>query len=376
MFAFLKLKTALSLGYITTQAFLDEINRLAAKTTSPHNTIILKLNSLKYQITAIRPFESIPLALVESVLDLFGQIERADLTTKTKAILTLLTCDSLSHVIGHESGMFLGEIQLREILRSPIPPTERHERAKPFLQWEDRFHKLLDKTYETAESLNDNILKAQVLSVRVLNCLEHQINVLSFQVPPTDESIKLLLINIQFGNTAYSYFVAGGAYKDGYNVLCNTIDLIELAVQHYHIEIPEPKELYNVKAEMESNLEVKPKDLFFPKTLRKIKEQAAASPHEGMPDLENLTDDQIHSVAITIHSAMGLPAKHLLHIEAELKAYRTFHQRCKDPNIEIRHMPLPNQYAQPVQFILRNTSTSIETIASDDMNKLLTACGH
>jgi hypothetical protein len=376
MATFLKLKTDLNLGYISTDAFLEGINRLASATTAPQNILVLKLNSLKLRMAAIQPATSIPSILVETVLSLFGEIELANITIKTRTILTLLNCEILSHAIGHESGMFLGEMQLRERLHKPFSAEERLEKSKHFFKWEEIFYSILEKAYRTVNGLNDFSIKAQILSVRAFNYLQRQINILSFDVPPIADSNQILINNIKFGATAYNYFMKVNAYKDGYDVLCNTIDLIELAIQQYHLESPVPKDqLYVIKRQMESNLDLKPRDFIFPKLIQKIRDRDAAPPHSGMPTTETMSDDQIHSIAVKIHSATHLPTDHLVNIEDELRAYRTFHQRCKDPHIEILQWQVPNRYAQAVRFILRNKRTGIETISSDDMDKLLTGFG-
>jgi hypothetical protein len=377
MATFLKLKTDLNLGYISTDAFLEGINRLASATTAPQNILVLKLNSLRFQMAAIQPATGIPSSLVETVLSIFGEIERANLTIKTRTILTLLNCEILSHAIGHESGMFLGEMKLREKLGKPFSPEERLEKSRHFFKWEDLFYSILERAYKTANDLNDFSVKAQILSVRVFNYLQRQINILSFDVPPIADGNEILINNIRFGATAYNYFMKVNAYKDGYDVLCNTIDLIELAEQKYNLESPVSKDqLYVIKRQMESNLDVKPRDFIFPKLLQKIRCQDAAPPHSGMPVTENMSDDQIHSIAVKIHSAMHLPTDHLANIENELKAYRVFHRRCKDPDIQILQGQVANRYAQPVHFVLRNRRTGIETVPSDDMGKLLTAYGY
>ena len=69
----------------------------------------------------------------------------------------------------------------------------------------------------------------------------------------------------------------------------------------------------------------------------------------------------------------------LVHIINEIKAYRLFHQRCSDPNIEIHQLqPLPmatQSYTRPIVFILRNKTTGIQTVPSAIMDELLTAIG-
>ena len=88
-----------------------------------------------------------------------------------------------------------------------------------------------------------------------------------------------------------------------------------------------------------------------------------------------MSDDQTRFIASKMHSAMGLPDGQLVHLENELKVYRIFHQRCKDPNIQILQCQTPDRYAQPVVFVLRNKKSQLETVASDDMDKLLTSFG-
>jgi hypothetical protein len=113
---------------------------------------------------------------------------------------------------------------------------------------------------------NDKLVKAYSLSVNVRHFIHHQINYFSFEVPVNDMDgfAQRIIDKISYAATAYNYFLELNIYKEAYQSLCDMIEIIELATQAYHITPPHDKnELYEVKKQMESQLEISPYQLFF-----------------------------------------------------------------------------------------------------------------
>lgn len=98
-----------------------------------------------------------------------------------------------------------------------------------------------------------------------------------------------------------------------------------------------------------------------------------------MSVLKDLTDEQIESLAKTTLISFRLPEVRLSNIIEEMKAYRMFHQRCSDPNIQILQFKNDYEtsqiYASPIRFVLRSKATGLETAPSSDMNSLLSSWG-
>jgi hypothetical protein len=106
---------------------------------------------------------------------------------------------------------------------------------------------------------------------------------------------------------------------------------------------------------------------------------AKTNDEAGMPILKDFTDSQITYLAKTALLSFRLPEERLINIVNEMKAYRLFHQRCNDPNIQILQFKddyeTKNIYALPIRFVLRSKITGVETTPSSDMNRLLLSWG-
>jgi hypothetical protein len=376
MLRYLKLKNELSLGYITATEFLDGIEALKTEKVSTSNAIVLNINISKYKMLRAKPFSRLPVDLRGLVLDLFDQIDATNLPDKTKSILTLLNCENLSQLINHEESMNIWQFQLKETQGNPFTTQEKWKWINNYRKAEQWLQSKIQKVIKKATELDDKAIKAEALAVSVFHYIQTQLNVINFNIPPIGGAEEILKNHISYALTAYNYFQDLSSFKNAYDSLIYSIDLIELADQYYKITHQFNKEqLYTIKADMENKLDIAPRKLLFPDLLLKRLADDGDGKSQNSSAIKDLTDKQIQGLAQAIQTNLPLPNESMPNIENELKAMRLFYQRCTDKNIQLIPLVTPDRYLKSVLFILRNKQSGIETIPSEDMEKLLDSLG-
>ena len=158
------------------------------------------------------------------------------------------------------------------------------------------------------------------------------------------------------------------------------MELIEISRNHYYYKDDfDVEQLLKIKDQMENTLDLKVSDPIIAGLLEKkaVKKETDSS---GMPVLKDLDDQQITVLARTALASFKLDEQELPNIITEMKAYRLFHNRCTDDNIEILQVYtheriIATSYKDPVKFVLRSKLTGIQTKESSDMDELLKAWG-
>ncbi len=382
---FVELKNKLALGYITSDDFISQLNNLKENPTTCQNLIILEINITKYELLKIKAFEKIPKALIDAVHKLFDLIEECNCAEKVKDIFRLWNSENFSIIIGHIQTEQLGELKIRESLNDELSLEERKASVLFLVSLEQQFSRILFLINKKAFDCGDKFLKATSLSLFVQHFLQKEINyfMLGADVSNVQEHRKQLENTVSYAFAAFNLFVELSLPKDSYNNLTNGLELLEFAQIYYSTLFGYNKSnLTNIKTDMESKLELtaQPSIVAGLTQIRNKNLNSDSQNENGLPYLEGMNDIQIESLAKTVLKSFHLPEERLTNIINEMKAYRMFHQRCKDPNILIFQFDYvqrtnENAYSIPVQFVLRSKLTNVETTPNSDMEILLTSWG-
>lgn len=270
-------------------------------------------------------------------------------------------------------------MRIKESLGNPMSLNERKSAAEGILKLENRFHEILEKVNKDATEKEDKFLKAYSYSLDVKHFIHHHINYYSFdldvnKLPGFDDRVRR---KISYAANAYNGFLDLGIFKEAYDSLCNMLEVIELATEGYSIQTTHDKaELYRVKEQMEAQFDFSVRPIVFNQLIERKRRQNEAQ-DEGMAFLKGLDDEQIEGLARMTLQSFGLKEDRLVNIIEEMKAYRLFHTRCQDSNIEILQLRTSEEaaqvYAAPVRFILRSKSTGVQTAPNSDMDNLLSS---
>lgn len=379
--SFVKMKNDLALGYITTDEFIDKLKNLDREGVDEQNAITLEINLTHFQLSQQRAFQDIPASLVSSIENVFSKIEQCKSNHRTKGLLRLWNSENLSYLISSMESAKNGEMRIKKSLGKPMSLNERKSAAEEILKLENRFHEILEKVNKDATEKEDKFLKAYSFSLDVKHFIHHHINYYSFDLKVNrlsgfDERVKR---KISYAANAYNDFLHLGIYKEAYDSLCNMLEVIELATEGYGIKtIHDKAELYRVKDQMEAQFDFSVRPIAINQLIERKRRQNEEK-DDGMAFLKDLDDEQIEGLARMTLQSFDLKEDRLVNIIEEMKAYRLFHTRCQDSNIEILQLRTSEEaaqvYAAPVRFILRSKSTGIQTSPSSDMNSLLSSWG-
>jgi hypothetical protein len=380
MISFVNLKNKMALGYISSEDFLLELEKLNTEDINDQNRITIEINLLHYRLAKQKALHAVADSYLSDIKRLSNKIEDCKCNERTKGILMLWNAENLSYLIGNIASDRLAQMQIRQSLGNPIPLKERTAIAVELMKLETLFNDTVLTINKTASLRDDKSLKAYSLSLDVKHFINHQINYYSFDIPVNimPEFSQRVINRISYAATAFNYFIDLHIYKEAYYAVCNMLEVIELAELGYGMQSPhDKKELYKVKEQMEGELNIDPRPVIFPELIRKKKKENDVE--NGMSVLKDLDDQQIESLAKLALDSFNLPSERLENIINEMNAYRMFHQRCSDPNILIlqfrNEYENKNKYSLPVRFVLRSKITGLETAPSSDMNALLSSWG-
>jgi hypothetical protein len=381
MMEFVKLKNRTSLGYADMDEYFKSLEQLQQKVKNKEHKITIEINLIRENLAAQKALTAIPIELEKRIKNVFTEIEGLNANERVKLILTIWNCENLSYLITAMELEAIGKVQIVQSLGEQIPLQKRIEAAKEMIDLQNFFYDKVQQVNRIASEGDDKLLKAYSLSCDVKFFIHHQINYVSSdirvdQLDPGHFNSRITS-KASYAATAYNYFNELTMGKDAYENLCNYIEILELAELQYQIQIPRStQDMYGLKKQMEEDMDLEPRPLVFRKLISDKRKKENQDDSNGMPAIRNLDDEQIESLARIAMKTLSLPEDRLSNIVNELKAYRLFHQRCQDENIEVLQFRTPYEqlaapYSLPVRFVLRHKKTGIETSPSSDMEYLL-----
>lgn len=235
---------------------------------------------------------------------------------------------------------------------------------------------------EKANASGNKLIKAYTFSLHTKIIISQEIDYIAFQFNlPKSEGHKDLFTNyIHVALTAFNLFVGLNQFKDAFNMLCNAIELLEVAERRYHYHaLADKQHLLDIKKDMESTLELNEYHLVIPSLFDRMAAEENKKEHK-LAFLKDMDQQEIENLARMTLKAHRLPPERLPNIVREMLAYKTFYLRCPDVDYEIDTViDVPptrqNQYAVPLKFVLRSKKTGFETQPYANVNDLLDACG-
>lgn len=376
---FTELKNDLGRGDISSSEFLIRIEKLREQSTTEENKISFDINRIFYQLLNIKPFEKIPQEIINGVAKIYDRIDKSNFEERIKWILRIWNSDNFSLLIQTISNGNITSYKIRESQGDILTLEEKKATILYILSLQQKLFETLKKAEDYAKEHDDNLLRAYTVSLFVRHCLSRELDYLSFNNRMVGQDNKQFQHLINQSLAAHDLFLNERYLKDAYNMLSNALELRELVIKVYglHVEFPDEKVQIAMK-KLEEELDLEPYELKMNNTLETIGKNNNIAPSSDF--LANLNDEQLENFAKIVLKGQRLPSNCFQNLFEELKAFRLFHQRCTNSDIEILKMPdyfssVQNQYQVPSRFILRNKITKIQTAPSQDMDHLLISWG-
>jgi len=375
---FIEMKNDLALGYLDTDKFIQELELLVKTDINSENKITIEINIIHFKLAKKRGLEPFPEGILTEIIKVFSEIENLPPSRRQNNFLLLWNCENLSSFITTLEGDLLGEFAIRESMNGIVDKMERLRATKQKMELETKYFGVLHDINKKAVANSDKVLNAHVFSQDIRHFISSQINYVAFEFPVHEIPgfQEKLLNKITLVAKTYNNFIELNLPNYSYEMLCNMIDLIELA-ESYQIATPHNKvELYKTKEVMENLPQVISRSLIFPGLLARKKFERENPPSVDNGILKDINDVQMETLARNTLQSMNLPEDHLPNILHEMKAHQLFSQRCTNPNIDFLQDQNPfHRYTKKGRFLLRNKESGLISLPNSDMDALLTDWG-
>lgn len=375
MIDFTKLKNDLVLGIIDQDQFMKKSEELKSNIGEGINSITLEINITFYKLLSIKALKSVGKKEVTSIQNVFDKLEALNYDESTKKILETWNTENLSLLVAHFRSKYYGELRIRESLGGEFTFAEKKVRVEFLAFLTSTFFSRLGKINKFANESDFKLLKAYVISVKIRHVLSNEIDQFKFKIKALDDQSKNLLENdIKLCIAAFNIFGELDHYKDAYNSLCDSLELLSFA-RFYGIESPiESNNLYAIKIQIEEAFGLEAKELIIAQMIENAEQENLSG--EEMKFTMRLDDEQIEALAKMTLESLRIPYERLINIIDEMKAYRLFYNRCTDDNVMVLQYDIiprtpENAYQFPIRFVIRSKATGIETPPSADMDQLL-----
>ena len=375
MIDFGRLKNDVALGRIEWKDFYESCKALQSVEGDTLNDITLTINLDYFRIQNIRPLEEVPMTLLGDIQNNFAKIDAAKGDAKTKALLEIWNADNLSMVMGCLRSHALGKARARESIGLQLSSTERREAAQLQVTLETLLHLRLDQLRKQAEKDNNKVMYANIILTYNRNRLSREIDLIAYEYTENKEHrAESLEQHIQQAQMGAQIFIDSNRFKEAYHSLCHAIEFIILAREYFGLEDQNDLErLLGIQRQLEGELEFPQYESAIKKLLANKRMQVELK--DGERQYGDMSDAEIDYTAALVLQGMQLPKERLQYIVKEMKDYRLFYQRCKDPNLELLvydpYRTQENRYAAPVRMVIRSRASGLQTQPSSDMEVLL-----
>ncbi len=380
---FASCKIRFALGEITPADFSNSIaNIIGEFPGNDHNNIVLKINSVYFQLVTRKGYERFPARIQESINEIYSLIDKADIEERVKWILRIYNTENYIYFSGDIRRDNLSEIKLRESLGDTVTVEEKLMKIKPEMDAQKFIKNIFIAAKKFGDKNEDEIISAHALNGYLKNAINGLIDYYSFGEGKSlsdSESIAQLTNLVKYGMAAADSFFKNGFLKEAYNSLRNAWEILTLAKEGYGYqlgnEIDEKKIMNNITM-LEQETDMQPYQPVFEGLINKNRIQKETHSSDNMSFLKEFSDDQVLTFARHALKAFNLPQERLSNIVNEMKGYRMFYQRNSNPDIIVLQLRKDGGvrkyfYANPTEFVLKNKISGIETVPNSDMDKLL-----
>ncbi len=375
MIDFAEAKNQLKLGQMTPAGFIRKMETRLPRMTSKQNELTLRINLQRFRIAELRGPVETPSSILSELRKIYGDIETSTLHQHVKDILTLWNAEHDSHLMTHQQHLDYISFRMMTASGREIPREERVSKIRDAMDKEMQFLKRIENIYNRATREDHKFLQATAQSLLGIFALQKLFSLLSYPDSPKipEEEIKRFT---RYAFTAFRLFREMGNPVDAYRSLCTTLELMYVT-KHYYNEIPEHyiEALQSDKAELENQFMIPSYPLQIPPVLKRITGIETSGVNDS---LAPYSDIDLESLARLVFNQLRLPQERFVHFHNEYIATRLFQQRCTDPDVQFfcyNYGSTVNAYIQPVQYVLKNKVSGIESVRSGSMEDLLHSWG-
>lgn len=367
---FCKLKVDFQLGKKKGAEYLADLISLNDESESVGNTLMIQLNILYFRLSDLfKGREEIPNRFEAELIHYFDQISNSDIEPRLKQIIRLYHCQNINACLMNHLAKDTATLKIREATGQTMPPRERAKLGQRVFQLIELLVKYHTEAFEFADKNQDQLVKAHTLKTTSEHFFSLMLHFFILEKSTGVFERKIFESNLTNALLAYQLFAELELHHEAYLTLTTAYEIMQL------FQLQEGELLGGISAD----------DL-----LNQINELAVNIGHvpfkcivleahakKAEPDgWLAIPDDEEHAYASTIARGMQLPDDRVTNIALEIKGFKLFERRCKNPDIamfiEKAHLnSRETMYASSPRFILKNKRTGMESQFHSDINSLL-----
>lgn len=375
MIEFVEAKNQVQLGQLTSPEFIRILEKQVSRATNKQNQLTLRINLQRFKIRDIQGPVDIPLETLSEIQSIYKSIEESEFDQDVKDTLALWNGEHDSHLMTHQQHLDYISFQMLKATGRDLPKGIWMKIVNESINKELKFLKRVEDIYNRAAQKDHKFLQATAQSIMGTYALQKLFSLLSYPDTPKvpEEDMKRFM---RYSFMAFRLFREIGHPIEAYRSLCTTLELMHVT-QHYYSNVPADyiQALQTDKAALENELMIPSYQLQLPSRLKKI---AAIETSKVNDSLAEYPDADLENLARVVFDKLRLPKERFINFHNEIIATRLFQQRCSDPNVQFfcyNFGSTNNAYIQPVQYILKNKLSGIESVRSKSMDDLLSSWG-
>jgi len=233
-----------------------------------------------------------------------------------------------------------------------------------------------------AKRNNNVLLQAHAIVAKNRGSLSLEIDLITFgeNAQGGKEKEERITHAIKLAEHAMQVFLMNKLTGPAYTILCLASELHTILTQWYNLNSSSSDQLIveNLQT-LETELELPPHQSSVTGLiqLQKKPETPDMDISSGMSRLLQLNSEQIENIAKTTMRSQKFPNAKMEYVLTELYSFKSFYQRCADPNIQPKVTTLPANftYDVPPMYYLHNTNTNLKSAENSDMDALLSSWG-
>lgn len=375
---FVQLKVDLGLGRIKGKEFAKRSAELAAEDTNEHNSIVLQINLVFYELLDLIFTDDIPETLEIRINSIFSRIDSCGSVSEgVKIILMIRNTENLSILLNRYTRNDISNIQFQISIGSIPPKSERKRSIEKFWEREQTFLSLIQDINNRILANGYELQTAYLQAMVVRNFLSKQVDFVSYGVAePSDSNKELLHSRVQLSLNAFQIFLSFNHFREAYTSLGEALEMIELSRSYYkYVDDFDQAQLEKLRKQLQQQYS-------FPvhgEVVRKLiaisnENREKESSKNDYSFLADFSYDQIIWFAKKIVKAYNLDTEVINNVVELLKAYQLFYQRCTRADLIVLQT-FNDDYRYPVRFVLKSNSSDIVSSESSDMDHLLKQFG-
>jgi hypothetical protein len=376
------LKNRLALDQITIAEFIDEAKGIRHKVHGLQNEILLDLNIIFYELLAIKFYHGIPEDMHDRIKKTFERIQILETDEANRHLLEVCNSENLSAFIGYYRLKQLNDVAIQRAVKVPNRSQELVQESKMIIALQEELNQGLERLFEIGKETGDKLLQGYTILVRSRYIVTQEIDLISQQPILADirfHDEPLFLNHITLCLAGVDLFRDVSYFENAYQCLCCGLEMIMMARKHYHYKDNfDLEQLLVLKEQIEQQLEIDTYEIQLPLLIQRLEKYDENRRGRPMIDLKDLDDVQLNTLAQTFGRALSIPPAFMPNVVQEFKCYRSFYTRCNDDYEIIRNGrnndPLV-VYRQPVQFVIKNKITGIQSVLTETVDDVLNDWG-